>query len=177
MGTMDMGEAQASPKFVIRDLKSKDVWQMVRIIRKLGISNLRDSVPKDILQKAFATTPTMMAEDGSIVPLPREKWTEAQIDAETEMLLAEDELLWALLGILIDNIGGCENEVNQLLANGIGVPVAEIAEMDANDYVELIAQYMSREGFKDFFMRAWKLFQRTSPSRSASGDVIRALTK
>lgn len=177
MGTMDMGEVKASPKFIIRNLKSKDVWQMTRIIRKLGISNLRDSVPKDILQKAFATTPTMMAEDGSIVPLPREKWTEAQIDAETEMLLAENEILWALLGILIDNIGGCENEINQLLADGIGVSVAEISNMDANDYLELIHAYISREGFKDFFMQAWNLFQRTSPSRKSSGDVIRALMK
>ncbi len=177
MGTMDMGEAQASPKFVIRDLKSKDVWQMVRIIRKLGISNLRDSVPKDILQKAFASSPTMMAEDGSIVPLPREKWTEAQIDAETEMLLAEDELLWALLGILIDNIGGCENEINQLLADGIGVTVAEISNMDANEYLELIHAYISKEGFKDFFTQAWKLFQKTSLSRNASGAVIQTLMR
>ena len=177
MGTTDMGEVKASPKFIIRNLKSKDVWQMTRIIRKLGIVNLRDAVPKDVLHKAFLEMPSMMAEDGTIVPLPREQWTEAQIDAETEMLLAENEILWALLGILIDNIGGCENEINQLLADGIGVSVAEISNMDANDYLELIHAYISREGFKDFFMQAWNLFQRTSLSRKSSGDAIRALMK
>lgn len=177
MGTTDMGEVKASPKFIIRDLKSKDVWQMTRIIRKLGIVNLREAVPKDILHKAFLETPSMMADDGSIVPLPRERWTEAQIDAETEMLIAQDDLLWTLLGILVDNIGGCENEINQLLADGIGVSVAEISNMDANEYLELIHAYISREGFKDFFMQAWNLFQRTSPSRKSSGDAIRALMK
>ena len=177
MGMTDMGEVQASPKFIIRDLKSKDVWQMTRIIRKLGIVNLRDAVPKDVLHKAFLEMPSMMAEDGTIVPLPRERWTEAQIDAETEMLIAQDDLLWTILGILIDNIGNCENEINQLLADGIGVSVTEISNMDATEYLELIHAYISREGFKDFFTQAWKLFQKTSLSRNASGAVIQTLMR
>lgn len=177
MGMTDMGEVKASPKFIIKDLTAKNVWQMTRIIRKLGVANLRSAVPKDVFDKAFRTAPTMMADDGSIVPLPRDRWTEAQVDAETESLVAENELLWMILGILIDNIGNCENEINQLLADGIGVSVMEISNMDANEYLELIHAYISREGFKDFFTQAWKLFQRTSPSRSASGDVIRALMK
>lgn len=177
MGMTDMGEVQASPKFIIKDLTAKNVWQMVRIIRKLGIANLRSAVPKDVFDKAFQAAPTMMADDGSIVPLPRDRWTEAQIDAETESLVAENELLWIILGILIDNIGNCENEINQLLADGIGVSVMEISSMDANEYLELIHAYISREGFKDFFTQAWKLFQKTSPSRNASGAVIQTLMR
>ena len=177
MGMTDMGEAQASPKFIIKNLTAKNVWQMVSIIRKLGVANLRSAVPKDVFDKAFRTAPTMMADDGSIVPLPRDRWTEAQVDAETESLVAENELLWIILGILIDNIGNCENEINQLLADGIGVSVTEISNMDATEYLELIHAYISREGFKDFFTQAWKLFQKTSLSRNASGAVIQTLMR
>ena len=177
MGTTDMGEVQASPKFIIKDLTAKNVWQMVRIIRKLGIANFRDIVSKETLHKAFMDSPTMMADDGSIVPLPRDKWTEAQIDAETEMLIAQEDLLWSLLGILIDNIVNCETEINELLAEGLDVSVLQIYAMDANDYLELIHAYISREGFKDFFTQAWRLFQKTSVSKKPSGSVIHALTK
>ena len=177
MGTMDMGEEKSSPNFIIKDLTAKNVWQMVRIIRKLGIANLRDFIPKETMEKAFMETPTMMAPDGSIVPLPRDKWTEAQIDAETDMLIAQEDLVWGLLGILVDNIVNCEAEINELLAEGIGVPVLQIYAMDANDYLELIHAYISREGFKDFFTQAWKLFQKTSPSKKDSGTVIRTLMR
>lgn len=177
MGTNIMGEVKASPKFIIKDLTAKNVWQIVRIIRKLGITNFRDVVSKETLHKAFMESPTMMADDGSIVPLPRDRWTEAQIDAETEMILAQEDLLWALLGILIDNIGNCEAEINELLAEGIDVPLLQIYAMDANDYLELIHAYISREAFKDFFMQAWRLFQGTSASKKDSGTVIRTLMR
>lgn len=170
------GEDKPSPKFVIRDFKSSDVWQMTRVIGKIGIHNFRNSIDPAALKASNFKKPQMLGEDGELVPLPREKWTEAQIEAEFRAEMASDEILYAILGLLIENIGNCERDVNKLLADGIGVAVEEIADMDASDYMELITQYVTREGFKDFFTQAWRLVKKVVPSKRSSGDVIRMLT-
>lgn len=176
MGITDTGEVSASPKFTIRDLKSTDVWNMTRVIGKIGVAKIRESIPEDLWRKSNYSPPTMLGKDGSIVPLPRDKWTEAQIDAEMQAELANDELAWLVLGMLVENIGNCETEINRLLADGIGTSITAVREMDANDYMELIVAYVTREGFRDFFTQAWKLFQKVSPSRNLSGIATGALT-
>ena len=176
MGITETGEVNASPKFVIRDLKSIDVWNMTRVIGKIGVNKIRAAIPADMWQKTNYRPPMMMDESGEMVPLPRDRWTEAQIDAEMQAEMANDELAWLVLGMLIDNIGNCENEINRLLADGIGTSVTMIRDMDANEYMELIMAYVTREGFRDFFTQAWRLFQKASPSKSPSGIVMGALT-
>ena len=87
------GAEKSAPEFVLRDLKAMDVWQLVRILTKLGLKDLRKSIDPDLLRESDWKPPTMMDAEGKEVPLPRDKWTERQIDAEMAAEMANDELL------------------------------------------------------------------------------------
>ena len=177
MDTITTGAEQSAPSFVLRDLKSTDVWQLVRILSKLGVKDFAKSIDPQVAKAAAWKPPTMINKEGEEVPLPREKWTERQIDAELQKEMADDELTWSVLGLLMEKIGDCETDVNKLLASGTGMTVPDIQEMDANDYLELLSAYISREGFRDFFMHAWKLIKGASKPKRPYGETIASLVR
>ena len=161
-----------APAFVLRDLKSSDVWQLVRVLRRFNLREARKLIDQDTLKKAKFETPKKLV-DGELVPMPQEEWTAAQRKAFREAKKASDELTWQALDILINNISGCEDEVNKLLAMGIDKDINYIKDMDAGDYLNLIVQYVTREGFSDFFMQARNLIEKTGGSR---GSIVSAAT-
>lgn len=161
-----------APAFVLRDLKSSDVWQLVRVLRRFNLREARKLIDQDLLKKAKFEKP-MKLVDGELVPMPQGEWTAAQRKAFREAKKASDELTWQALDILINNISGCEDEVNKLLAMGIDKDINYIKDMDAGDYLNLIVQYVTREGFSDFFMQARNLIEKTGGSR---GSIVSAAT-
>lgn len=161
-----------APAFVLRDLKSSDVWQLVRVLRRFNLREARKLIDQDLIKKARFEAP-MKLVDGEIVPMPPDEWTDAQRKAFQKAQKANDELTWQAIDILINNITGCEDEVNKLLAMGIEKDINYIRNMDANDYLDLIVRYVTREGFSDFFMQAQNLLDRTGASR---GSIVHAAT-
>ena len=159
-----------APAFVLHDLKSGDVWQLVRVLRKFKLSEARKMIDEDLLKKTKFETPKKLVE-GEFVPMNQDEWTPAQRKAYMAAKEASDELMWQVLDILISNISGCEDEVNKLLAMGIGKDIDYIRNMDAGEYLNLIVQYVTREGFTDFFMQARRLLEKTGGSRSSIGSV------
>lgn len=159
----------------LRTLKSADLWQMVRVLRKFDIQSAAQSVDRDLLKKSRYKVPTMMA-DGKEVPMPESKWTKGQKKAVEDAREAKDALTWQVLGILMENIGSCEAEVNQLLATGCGATAEEIRNMEANEYLDLIVQYFTREDFADFFMHAFDLLGKRKSLPNAT-TVAEMLTK
>lgn len=168
------GEASASPEFVIRDLQASDIWQLVRILSKMGIRDLGTRLDTKLLAKSQFRPPEMLDEQGKRIPLPRDQWTEAQIEMEMQAEMAGDELVWQVLGFAMENMGSCEAEVNKLLADSIGKTPDQLRRMPANDYLDLIVAYVSREEFRDFFTRAWRLLDKKD-FRKSSGSAIAAL--
>lgn len=160
-----------APAFVLHDLKSSDVWQLVRVLRKFNLKEARNQIDKDLLKASKFEAPKKLV-DGEIVPMPHEEWTDAQRKAFKTAKAANEELIWQLLDILINNISGCEDEVNKLLAMGIEKDINYVRDMDAGDYLNLIVQYVTREGFSDFFMQARNLLEKTGASRSSIGRAV-----
>ena len=163
--------AEKSAAFVLRDLKSVDVWQMVRILKKFKLAEVFKQIDGDALKAAKFEYPLERTEEGSLVPLPREKWTEAQVKAFKKSKEASDAIAWQALDILMDNIGNCQAEVNTLLAMGIGRDREFVENMDAETYIDLIVQYVTREGFSDFFTHARGLLEKTGASRNFTATV------
>lgn len=160
-----------APAFVLRDLKSSEVWQLVRVLRRFNLKEARNLIDKDTLKKSKFETPKKLV-DGELVPMLPDEWTPAQRKAFQAAKAANDELLWQALDILINNISGCEDEVNKLLAMGIEKDINYVRNMDAGDYLNLLVQYVTREGFKDFFMQARNLLEKTGASRSSIGPAM-----
>lgn len=170
MPDMTKDAGAAAPAFVLRDLKAADVWQLVRVLRRFNLKEAVKLINQDTLKASQFKMPTKMV-DGEIVPMPVEEWTNAQRKAYRAAQAASDELIWQVLDILINNIGGCEDEVNKLLAMGIEKDIDYVRNMDASDYLNLIVQYVTREGFSDFFTQARNLLEKTGASRSSIGTV------
>ena len=163
-----------APAFVLHDLKSGDVWQLVRVLRKFRLAEARKMIDEDLIKKTKFETPKKLVE-GELVPMDPKEWTPAQRKAYGAAKEASDELMWQVLDILISNISGCEDEVNKLLAMGIGKDIDYIRNMDAGDYLNLIVQYVTREGFTDFFTQAQRLLEKTGVSRGSIGSVVTSI--
>ena len=152
----ETGAEKFAPVFNLRKLKATDVFQMVRILSKIGLKDASKAIDKDTMKALKFKAPTMM-EDDKEVPLPREKWTEAQEMAESDAEAASDQVLLQAIGLVVDHIGNCENEIFKILADGLEKTTDEVKNMEAAEFMQLIYCYIGRESFKDFFMQAWKL--------------------
>ena len=172
MPDMMTNEAGANaPAFVLRDLKSPDVWQLVRVLKRFNLKEAFKAIDQDLIKASKFEKPKKLV-DGELVPMLPDEWTEAQRKAFRASKAANEELTWQFLDILINNITGCEDEVNKLLAMGIDKDINYIRNMDANDYLNLIVQYVTREGFIDFFMHARNLLDKMGGSRNSIGSVV-----
>jgi hypothetical protein len=148
------------------------VWQLVRVLKRFNLREARKLIDADLPKKSQFKTPQKLV-DGELVPMAPSEWTTAQRKAFQESQKANEELIWQALDILINNIGGCEDEVNKLLAMGIEKDIDYVRNMDASDYLNLIVQYVTREGFSDFFTQALNLMDKTGASR---GSIVSAAT-
>ena len=136
--TNDAGAA--APAFVLRELKSSDVWQLVRVLRRFNLREARKLIDQDLVKKSKFEKP-MKLVDGELVPMLPDEWTAAQRKAFKAAKAANEELTWQALDILINNIS-------------------------------LIVQYVTREGFSDFFMQAQRLLEKTGASRNSIGSAM-----
>ena len=181
MEQMNNTGAEKSAPFVLGPMKASDVFQMVRILRVLGFNEIGKLLdPKKRKDLAFKK-PQTRGNGGGLVDLPRDKWTEAMIAAETRYQVAMSSLLMEVIGMILDHITDpeCEKAIFTLLASCTGATVEEIRNMDAVCFIDLLDQYVSREEFSDFFMRAWKLLSRSgntgSQISSSVATAIRSL--
>ena len=58
---------------------------------------------------------------------------------------------------------------------GCGCSVEDITGMDAAPYLDLIVQYITREGFADFFTHAAGLLRMTNASRASIASAVTSI--
>lgn len=63
-----------------------------------------------------------------------------------------------IAGIVIAGIPSAERDIQEFLASLTGMKLAEVQEMPLADYMDLIIAVVTKDEFKDFFVRALKLF-------------------
>lgn len=176
MGEVKEAAAETSAAFNLNKLSSDDVWDMLKIINKIGISDIRKAIPAELIEAAKFEKPTMIDRNtGEIKEMPRDKWNDKQVKAETDAEIASEKIGMIVTGIVMNNIGNCKDEVNSMLARGIGKSVDDVRSMGAIEYVNLIYAFIDREEFTDFFRQALKSAQtqmKLSTSSSASTGTI-----
>ena len=165
--------AEKSAPLILHEIKAPEVFQMVRILKLLGFGELSGIVDEKTRRALAYKAPLQQVKGGGTEPLPRDQWTEAQIEAETRYQVALSGVLMKVLGLIIERIGNPELEtaVYGLLALGTGANAKQIRALDALDFIDLLDRYVSREGFSDFFTRAWKLFVRSENQSSQISSI------
>lgn len=158
------GADNSAPEFVLREITTQDVFQMIRVLRSIGIQAVMQEL-SGIIAKATWKRPEKIV-NGERVPIPDEELTEGQLRSKEQAQQAQEEASMSIIGYLIDHIDTCESELVKLIAAGYGVETSTIIGMRGVDFLDLLDRYVSREGFTDFLKAALRLLQRLDGSRS-----------
>lgn len=119
----------AEKNYQLRKLCTKDLFPMMKILSKIGISEFKRCFELDNIQSAVKT------DLGAV--------------GVGVMLDAAD--------VLMRNIGLCEKEIYSFLADLSGINAKEIPQLDMAVFAEMIIELVSKEEFKDFFTAVSKL--------------------
>lgn len=151
---------------------AQDVWTMVSLLQKVDIVNIIDNMTEDD-KKVFSYQPPMKLKDGQLVPKLLKEYTEGERRAADSYNIHQYSFVMKAIGMVVQNIDKCKDDVNKLLASACGVEAKEIADMpDGVEYIRLLRDFLTRESTRDFFSEAWSLLSGMTPSlANAFGDI------
>ena len=122
---------EAQPKkWQFRQLKGKDIFLMLPVLKKLGINNLKKCFNGDLIK--------------GIVAENKGKGRETQIEAATMGAMLE------FGQVLIEGLDGCEDAIYNLLAGTSNLTRAEIEDLGLVELPEMIIDFVKKDEFKDF---------------------------
>ena len=119
-------------KYEIRNLCSKDIFPMTKIISKIGFKELKSVFDADDIKN--------MAK---------------KQDVEGAGFAFAVEMS----GIIISNLSNCETEIYKFLSDITGTTIEELKNDSMADFAELIIAVFKKEDFKDFFGVVSKSFK------------------
>ena len=128
--------------FELRKLKYDDVFPMFKIISKIGLKEIKESLDPATLGK-IATAFKADNED---------------VKGDDLIYSIGFSVILDLAQIVICNLPSCKKEIYSLLAQVSGMTEKEIAELDMVTFTEMIVAFFKKDEFKDFIGVVSKLF-------------------
>ena len=125
----------------LRELKSRDLFPMFGILKKIGFRELKTILTPERIQEW--TSATKAPKDGE--------------NTDRSTILGYN-ILFEVAGIVIDNLESCEQEVYRFLAGISDKSVEEIADLPMAEFAETIVAVIQKPEFSDFFKAVSKLF-------------------
>lgn len=119
-------------KFELRKLCAKDIFVMVKIISKIGISEFKNCFKSTSVSEKIKSN-----MDFSAIGL---------------------EVIIEMVGIVLGNLPKCESDIYSFLADLSGKKSKEISELDMSEFAEMIKEVLTKDEFKDFFTVVSKYF-------------------
>ncbi len=123
-------EGEQQPKWKFRELKGKDIFLMLPVLKKIGINNIKKCFNGDIVKGIVATS--------------KGKDYDKQVEAAT---------LGAMLEfgqVLIEGLDNCENEIFNLLEKTSNLSRGEIENLSMVELPTMIIDFVKKDEFKDF---------------------------
>ena len=131
-----MEEANIEKAYVLRELQSKDVFLMSRIISKIGIKEFKSCFETEEIQKLIA------------------EGTDAASVERIGLSVMVD-----IAGVILSNVSYAEQDIYSFLADLSGKTAKDIAELDMIVFTEMIIDVVQKDQFKDFIKVVSKLFK------------------
>ena len=129
-------------KYQLRNPKAEDMFLMFRIFSKIGIKNIRNCF------NAFAVKETVKNVQAE------------KADADnTDYSAIGLSVMLEIIGVIVEHTDDAKEDIYAFLSRISGLDVKEIAELDMPDFADLLIEVVQLEGFRDFFMRVFKLFK------------------
>jgi hypothetical protein len=128
--------------FELRTLKSDDIFPMFKIISKIGLKEIKESLDPATLGKIANA------------------FKENNQDAKGDDLVYSIgfTVVLDLAQIVIANLPSCKKEIYTLLAQVSGKTEKEIGDLDMVTFTEMIVAFFKKDEFKDFIGVVSKLF-------------------
>lgn len=111
-------------KYELRNLCSKDIFPMSKILTKIGLTELKTSFEGD-----------------QVLNLIKGGKNIETIGVSVALNIA---------GIILTNLSCCETEIYRFLSDLTGAKVEELKECSLADFAELIVGIVQKDEFKDF---------------------------
>ena len=120
----------------LRQLTSKDIFPMCKIIKKIGINEFKQCFSTPEIQKMIAgnTTDNIASQVGITI-------------------------MFDIVSIIIGNLPKCKDEIYDFLSGLTGAKNEELEEMSLADFTQLIIDLVQKEEFTDFIGVVSKLFK------------------
>lgn len=126
-----MNEVIVEKKWEFRQLKAKDNFLMLPVLKKIGINNIKKCFNGDIIK--------------GIVADNKGKEYDKQVNAATMGAMLE------FGQVLIEGLASCENEIYNLLEKTSNLSRREIEDLDFVELPAMIIDFVKKAEFKDFF--------------------------
>lgn len=123
----------------LRNLQASDLFGMVRILKGIGLSRIKSAIDFDKIKEARKN----MTEKNS---------AEITTQVGTEVILS-------VIEVIIENLPEVETEIYKFVGGVANMKPADVAKLDASDFVDLLLDIFKKEEFTDFFKRASKLIK------------------
>ena len=123
----------------LRNLNATDLFGIVRILNGIGLSRIKSAIDIDKIKEARKT----MTEENS---------AEITTQVGTEIILS-------VIEVIIENLPAVETEIYKFVGGVAKMKPAEVAKLDASEFIDLLIAIFKKDEFLDFFKRASKLIK------------------
>ena len=122
--------------YTLRTLKADDTFLMLKLIKKIGIKEIKNCFDSPEVKEAIAN-----GVNGN---------------GETNFAAVGMTVALEIASLVVSNLADCREEVYQLLSALSGMKREEIAEMPMADFMGMIVDVVKKEEFRDFFQAVFK---------------------
>lgn len=126
-------------KYELRELQSKDVFPMFRIISKIGVKEFKSCLETEEVKDAISK----MAN----------KQENANVEAVGMAVMLD------VASVVISHIADAEADIYQFLSGLSGMSRKDLESLDMVTFFEMIVDVFKKEEFKDFIGVVSKLFK------------------
>lgn len=128
--------SEKTKSYELKTLTTKNVFALVRIIKKFGIEQFKQCFFNQNIKQLFADK----KEEGA--------------DDDKALEAVGIEVAFDIANIVICNIPNCEEDIYDFLAQISNLTRKKIEELPMNEFFEMIVDVIQKEEFKDFFTLA-----------------------
>ena len=128
--------------FELRKLKSDDLFLLTKLLKKLGLKEIKEQLDPIKLGKLA----TLMQSENK------------NVNKENLIQQIGISVMMDIGQVVICNLDQCKSEINNILSSVSGMTEEEIEDLDFVPYCEMIVAFCKKEEFPDFIKVVSKLF-------------------
>lgn len=126
--------------YELRELQSKDMFLMLKLLNKIGIKEVKTVFESDSVKDKIKN----MKNGGS---------------KEDMASVVGLSVALEIAGIVLENIPSCETEIYSMLSAISGMKPKAIQELSPAVFAEMIIEIFQKDDFRDFFKVVSKFFK------------------